>query len=163
MRKFLFTATFLLACQMMAAQTVEQIIEKFKNEDNVTCINLPKSLMGIAKVTVNDEKTAQIMDKIDAIKLIVVDEATGRTRRKFNKEVEKLDYSGYEEMLRTKSDGDVVKIMSKGEGDEITDLIVQADEDDQCALIHIQGKISPEDVQTIVDGGMKMAKRSKKD
>lgn len=163
MRKFLFTATLLLACQMMAAQTVEQIIEKFKNEDNVTCINLPKSLMGIAKVAVNDEKTAQIMDKIDAIKLIVVDEASGRTRRKFNKEVEKLDYSGYEEMLRTKDNGDVVKIMSKGEGDEITDLIVQADEDDQCALIHIQGRISPEEVQTIVDSGMKMAKKSRKD
>lgn len=164
MRKLLFTAAMLLVCQFVAAQTVERIIEKFKNEDNVTCVNLPKSLIGIAKVAVDDEKTAQILEKIDAIRLIVIDEVSGSTRRKFNKEVKKLDFSGYDEMLRTKDDGETVKIMSKlGDGENISDLIVLTDERDECVLIHIEGSISPEDVQALVDKGIKMAKKHTKD
>lgn len=163
MRKILLTAAMLLTCQFMAAQTVEKIMAQFKNENNITCVNLPKALMDVAKAAADDEETALILDKIDEIHILVVDEASGSTRRKFEKEVEKLNLTGYEEMLRKTEDGEVVKIISKGSGENITELILHVNDEDECALIQIKGNISPDDIQIIVDKGTEMSKKKKKD
>lgn len=155
--------TMLLACQMITAQTVDKMMQRLRDCKNVTCLSLPKALLGIAKMGLKNEKDAQVLKKIDEIKIVVLDEASRSTRRKFRKEVNKLDFSGYSEMLRSNDDGENVRIMSKGEDDYLTEVVFLIDDDDDSVLICAKGKISPDDVQAVIDSGMKMAKKDSAD
>ena len=97
------------------------------------------------------DTVANWADKIDAIQILSLEEASVSTKQLFNAEVKKLDTSGYEDMIKVNSEGEKVRILTKGTEKIINSLIIFAIDENDCALVKIDGRIAPDDVNAIVD------------
>ena len=163
MRKKIFTAAFaavilLCSCTVQAHPSstagvsqddgVETIFRQFRNEKNVTYINLPKSLIKMGLKSSND-KTADA--QIDGRQILTVEAASQKTRDAFCKRFNGLEEKSYEPMVKTNDGGEKVRILVKGDEKEVQSLVILAIDKDDCSLIKINGHINPADIDAIVD------------
>ena len=161
MRKKIFTAAFaavilLCSCTVQARPSstagvsqddgVETIFRQFRNEKNVTYINLPKSLIKMGLKSSND-KTADAL----AAQILTLEAASQKTRDAFCKRFNGLEEKSYEHMVKTNDGGEKVRILVKGNEKEVQSLVILAIDKDDCSLIKINGHINPADIDAIVD------------
>lgn len=150
--KSIIIALALLATSLTGwAQTINDVFKKFKEMENVTYVNIPKSVVGMALKSAGKDTVANWADKIDAIQILSLEEASVSTKQLFNAEVKKLDTSGYEDMIKVNSEGEKVRILTKGTEKIINSLIIFAIDENECALVKIDGRIAPDEVNAIVD------------
>ncbi|WP_277070214.1 DUF4252 domain-containing protein [Prevotella corporis] len=150
--KSIIIALALLATSLTGwAQTINDVFKKFKEMENVTYVNIPKSVVGMALKSAGKDNVANWADKIDAIQVLSLEEASATTKQLFNAEVKKLDTSGYEDMIKVNSEGEKVRILTKGTEKIITSLIIFAIDEEDCSLVKIDGRIAPDEVNAIVD------------
>lgn len=97
MKKFLLTVAVFIACVGAAqAQTVSQVIEQFKNEKNVSVVNIPKNLMKLGINTDNIQIDKDIAENIDQLQVLSIGKITPAVKNKFLKAVKGLKTDGYE-------------------------------------------------------------------
>ena len=149
MRKIIFTAVvMLLSATSIVAQTVNDIFNEFKEKPQVQYINIPKSMMGMAVGSMNDNEEKDILKKLDSISILTIENNT-EMQQKFEKKVQTLSKKGYEQMVNSNEDGEKAQILVKTKGDNISEMLIISIESDECALVQICGDISPEDVKKL--------------
>lgn len=166
MRKKIFTAAFaavilLCSCTVQARPSstagvsqddeVETIFRQFRNEKNVTYINLPKSLIKMGLKSSNDKTADALAAQIDGIQILTLEAASQKTRDAFCKRFNGLEEKSYEPMVKTNDGGEKVRILVKGDEKEVQSLVILAIDKDDCSLIKINGHINPADIDAIVD------------
>ena len=129
---------------------VESIFKEFKSGDNVTYVNLPKTLIKLGLKAANDETANALAKQIDELQILTFEEADQKTKDGLYNRISKLESKGYEPMIKTNEDGEKVRIFIKGNEKEVQSLVVFAMEKEECSLINIVGHINPANIDDIV-------------
>ena len=129
---------------------VESIFKEFKSGDNVTYVNLPKTLRQLGLKAANDETANALAKQIDELQILTFEEADQKTKDGLYNRISKLESKGYEPMIKTNEDGEKVRIFIKGNEKEVQSLVIFAMDKEDCSLINIVGHINPSNIDDIV-------------
>ena len=165
MKTTIFTIAFAVAilcssCSVKATPTslttqpkndeVESIFKEFKSGDNVTYVNLPKTLIKLGLKAANDETANALAEQIDGLQILTFENDNQKTKDGLYNRISKLESKGYEPMVKANEDGEKVRIFIKGNEKEVQSLVVFAMEKEECSLINIVGHINPANIDDIV-------------
>lgn len=153
MRTILITLALLAMSIVGKAQSIDTILEQFKNEKNVTLVDMPKDLIALAASSSGDKDAAKYLKSIDRLRVLSLEEADKTVRDNFFAAFKKLDLKDYNDVVRATSDGEKVRILTKEGKNDITSLVICAiDADDgDCTLVVIDGHINPNDIDSIIN------------
>ncbi len=129
---------------------VESIFKEFKSGNNVTYVNLPKTLIKLGLKAANDETANALAKQIDELQILTFEEADQKTKDGLYNRISKLESKGYEPMIKTNEDGEKVRIFIKGNEKEVQSLVIFAMDKEDCSLINIVGHINPSNIDDIV-------------
>ena len=129
---------------------VESIFKEFKSGDNVTYVNLPKTLIKLGLKAANDETANALAKQIDELQILTFEEADQKTKDGLYNRISTLESKGYEPMIKTNEDGEKVRIFIKGNEKEVQSLVIFAMDKEDCSLINIVGHINPSNIDDIV-------------
>ena len=129
---------------------VESIFKEFKSGDNITYVNLPKTLIKLGLKAANDETANALAEQIDGLQILTFEKADQKTKDGLYNRISKLESKGYEPMVKANEDGEKVRIFIKGNEKEVQSLVVFAMEKEECSLIKIDGRINPANIDDIV-------------
>ena len=129
---------------------VESIFKEFKSGDNVTYVNLPKTLIKLGLKAANDETANALAKQIDELQILTFEEADQKKKDGLYNRISKLESKGYEPMIKTNEDGEKVRIFIKGNEKEVQSLVIFAMDKEDCSLINIVGHINPSNIDDIV-------------
>lgn len=153
MRTILITLALLAMSIVGKAQSIDTILEQFKNEKNVTLVDMPKDLIALAASSSGDKDAAKYLKSIDRLRVLSLEEADKTVRDNFFAAFKKLELKDYNDVIRATSDGEKVRILTKEGKNDITSLVIctiDADDGD-CALVVIDGHINPNDIDSIIN------------
>ena len=153
MRTILITLALLAMSIVGKAQSIDTILEQFKNEKNVTLVDMPKDLIALAASSSGDKDAAKYLKSIDRLRVLSLEEADKTVRDNFFAAFKKLDLKDYNDVIRATSDGEKVRILTKEGKNDITSLVICAIDaaDGDCALVVIDGHINPYDIDSIIN------------
>lgn len=152
MKKFLLTVAVFIACVGAAqAQTVSQVIEQFKNEKNVSVVNIPKNLMKLGINTDNIQIDKDIAENIDQLQVLSIGKITPAVKNKFLKAVKGLKTDGYEDFVKANDDDEKAHILVKTVDNIVKSVLIIAVEKDECSLVCIDGSITPEALKKLTE------------
>lgn len=153
MRTILITLALLAMSIVGKAQSIDTILEQFKNEKNVTLVDMPKDLIALAASSSGDKDAAKYLKSIDRLRVLSLEDADKTVRDNFFAAFKKLDLKDYNDVIRATSDGEKVRILTKEGKNDITSLVICAiDADDgDCTLVVIDGHINPNDIDSIIN------------
>ena len=129
---------------------VESIFKEFKSGNNVTYVNLPKTLIKLGLKAANDETANALAKQIDELQILTFEEADQKTKDGLYNRISKLESKGYEPMIKTNEDSEKVRIFIKGNEKEVQSLVIFAMDKEDCSLINIVGHINPSNIDDIV-------------
>ena len=152
MKKFLLTVAVFIACVGAAqAQTVSQVIEQFKNEKNVSVVNIPKNLMKLGINTDNVQIDKDIAENIDQLQVLSIGKITPAVKNKFLKAVKRLKTDGYEDFVKANDGDEKAHILVKTVDNIVKSVLIIAVEKDECSLVCIDGSITPEALKKLTE------------
>lgn len=153
MRTILITLALLAMSIVGKAQSIDTILEQFKNEKNVTLVDTPKDLIALAASSSGDKDAAKYLKSIDRLRVLSLEDADKTVRDNFFAAFKTLELKDYNDVIRATSDGEKVRILTKEGKNDITSLVICAiDADDgDCALVVIDGHINPNDIDSIIN------------
>lgn len=152
MKKFLLTVAVFIACVGAAqAQTVSQVIEQFKNEKNVSVVNIPKNLLKLGINTDNIQIDKDIAENIDQLQVLSIGKITPAVKNKFLKAVKGLKTDGYEDFVKANDDDEKAHILVKTVDNIVKSVLIIAVEKDECSLVCIDGSITPEALKKLTE------------
>lgn len=141
------------------AQNVDRIIALFQNEENVSVVNLPKSLIQFGLKLSDDAESKELLQKIDKVQILSLEGASPTVKSRFATAVKTLNTDGYDVMLHTKEKGEQAKILTKVSGNAIKSMLIVALDDADCSLIRIDGDIRPDELDAVINGVSKASKK----
>ncbi len=152
MKKFLLTVAVFIACVGAAqAQTVSQVIEQFKNEKNVSVVNIPKNLLKLGINTDNIQIDKDIAENIDQLQVLSIGKITPTVKNKFLKAVKRLKTDGYEDFVKANDGDEKAHILVKTVDNIVKSVLIIAVEKDECSLVCIDGSITPEALKKLTE------------
>lgn len=152
MKKFLLTVAVFIACVGAAqAQTVSQVIEQFKNEKNVSVVNIPKNLLKLGINTDNIQIDKDIAENIDQLQVLSIGKITPTVKNKFLKAVKGLKTDGYEDVVKANDGDEKAHILVKTVDNIVKSVLIIAVEKDECSLVCIDGSITPEALKKLTE------------
>ncbi len=134
---------------------VESIIKEFKSGDNVTYVNLPKTLIKLGLKAADDETANALAEQIDGLQILTFEKANQKIKDGLYNRISKLEAQGYEPMVKANEDGEKVRIFIKGNEKEVQNLVVFAMDKEDCSLINIVGHINPANIDDVVKSQIK--------
>ena len=127
------------------------MIEQFKNEKNVSVVNIPKNLLKLGINTDNIQIDKDIAENIDQLQVLSIGKITPTVKNKFLKAVKRLKTDGYEDFV-TANDGDEkAHILVKTVDNIVKSVLIIAVEKDECSLVCIDGSITPEALKKLTE------------
>nr|WP_313978728.1 DUF4252 domain-containing protein [uncultured Prevotella sp.] len=129
---------------------IGSIFKEFKSGNNVTYVNLSKTLIKLGLKAANDETANALAEQIDGLQILTFEKADQRLKDNLYNRISKLESQGYEPMVKANEDGEKVRIFIKGNEKEVQSLVVFAMDKEDCSLINIVGHINPANIEDIV-------------
>ena len=129
---------------------IGSIFKEFKSGNNVTYVNLPKTLIKLGLKAADDETANALAEQIDGLQILTFEKADQRLKDNLYNRISKLESQGYEPMVKANEDGEKVRIFIKGNEKEVQSLVVFAMDKEDCSLINIVGHINPANIEDIV-------------
>ncbi len=153
--------------QNISAKSVKQLINEFKHEDKAESVYVSPLLMKVAKIAADkddmDEAGRLALKKVKSIRILSLEDCNKSVKDRFSQEVENLNDEEYQPLIVANSDGDKVKVMMLTKNDIIRELVIFTVDDEDSAIIQINGKLTQDDIQFIVnDQTTKSKSKSKK-
>ena len=145
MKKYLIILALISACQMTFAEnSVQEIFSRFSKMENATVVKLGTVPMALARLFTDTHG-------VKSLKVLELDECNEQTRQDFAKAIQELDTKKYEPLVSVNEKGEKVRILVNIEKDYIRELVILGCENTECYLVHLTGKIKPDDIQTVVN------------
>ncbi|RRC98463.1 DUF4252 domain-containing protein [Prevotella sp. OH937_COT-195] len=153
MKKLFVTLVVVLTVMPMAAQTLQNFIDKYSAQKGAQVVNLSGEMLknGYMRdgIDIDDMDLVPKNMKCDSITVVNIKNVP-RLLKKFIKDAQKLDLTaeGYSEMVNVLDDDDYSRILIKGNGTEAKEMLIMTtdDDDNSIALVRIIGKIGLENM-----------------
>ena len=151
MKRILILFAFSISVLGSSAQSVEALFRQYKSEKNVEYIHIPRFIMSMAKMLTKAElEEAKALKAISSIRVLSLEECSPIVRQNFQKTLQTFHPSGYTPIIFSKEADETNYIYVKEKKGYIRErLILSADKQDG-SIVHIKGRIKPEEVNTVV-------------
>lgn len=161
MKTYLMAIAVMIACQSTFAQSTQDLFDEFDKEYNAESVSISPFLMSIGRLFM-DNDTPTIAKRIKSMKVLDLEDCTDSVKARFTEKANKLQLGGYEPMLQVNEDGEKVRIFALPYKKGIKELILVCTGNDDCALIHMKGKIRKEDIAKLVNEQTSKKKNGRK-
>lgn len=151
MRTFFISLALLTVSIVVKAQNVESFFEQFRQHKNVVLVDVPKELLSLGLQVMGSKKGKQWADKIERLRILSFDDASRSVSRKFKKAVKAFNWREYSEVIKDKTKYSETRIMTQGTDDIIRRLVICTTDEDDSALIIIDGAISSNDIDSVLE------------
>lgn len=142
--KYLFMVGLLaLSSHAMQAKTMNQFMRELSKQENVTRLSVGPLVMKIGSLF------TETMG-VNSVNIFCLEDCSSETLDKFNAELRDLEDPDFEPLVTSNEDGERTKILVKVKDDMIREMVI-CHVDDEVAVIHLKGKIKPEDIAQVIN------------
>ena len=134
-----------------SADGFDKMYAKYAGNDNITSINLSKSLITIASkfLDENDADVKVLLESIEGVKLMASDKGNHGDLSAEAKQM--MRATKYEDLIKINDDGQYVSVMVDEAADEtIREILIFVDSENEFALISVKGNIDPTQVGKVL-------------
>lgn len=176
MKKLIILFTFLFAFANISAQKekLDQLFERYQETEGVTSIKIAKPMFNMLnKLNINDSELDQIkplLSKINGLRILVVEKpeaetvADGKSLLFHNLQADinsSIKNMKYEELMTVNSKDNKIKFLSADATNDILDnLLLSINSEDNTVLMMLDGKISMDDVNKLINETQNAATKS---
>lgn len=151
MKRILILFAFSISVLGSSAQSVEALFRQYKSEKNVEYIHIPRFIMSMAKMLTKAElEEAKALKAISSIRVLNLEECSPIVRQNFQKTLQTFHPSGYTPIIFSKEADETNYIYVKEKKGYIRELLILSADKQDGAIVHIKGRISPDEVNTVV-------------
>ena len=141
------TTIALLMLMALEANAQKDVFMKYKGQEGVTIVKVPKMLMRLAGRM--DKDVRMLTKRLENIRVLSCEEKAMAQKIKADA-LSAYKQGGYEEMVKVNDDGEVVSIYHrnrKGGKNEYAILSI----DEELSIINVVGHLSLEDLDKVMD------------
>ena len=151
MKRILILFAFSISVLGSSAQSVEALFRQYKSEKNVEYIHIPRFIMSMAKMLTKAElEEAKALKAISSIRVLSLEECSPIVRQNFQKTLQTFHPSGYTPIIFSKEADETNYIYVKEKKGYIRELLILSADKQDGAIVHIKGRISPDEVNRVV-------------
>ena len=150
MKKFLVLALVAMISATGFSKTIDEVFNAFPKADNVQEVVLDKAMLDMARMAGADQ--AKQMKDIDAMRIIAIENATAE-QFKIAQELIKDGVDGFDVMVDANEDGEQALILTQSDGKDINKMLIIAIDEEEVAVILMEGKIDPNNTDKLVNFG----------
>ena len=151
MKRILILFAFSISVLGASAQSVEALFRQYKSEKNVEYLHIPRFIMSMAKMLTKAElEEAKALKAISSIRILSLEECSPIVRQNFQKTLQTFHPSGYTPIIFNKEADETNYIYVKEKKGYIRELLILSADKQDGAIVHIKGRISPDEVNTVV-------------
>ena len=151
MKRILILFAFSISVLGSSAQSVEALFRQYKSEKNVEYIHIPRFIMSMAKMLTKAElEETKALKAISSIRVLSLEECSPIVRQNFQKTLQTFQPSGYMPIIFSKEADGTNYIYVKEKKGYIRELLILSADKQDGAIVHIKGRISPDEVNTVV-------------
>lgn len=148
MRKMKWIVVAMLCiAQMSYGQSIEQLFNTFKNKEGANTVHVGGFTMKMASLFTE----TMGVQSVDVLELA---ECSSDTKQHFQESLAAFQDPAFETVITSNEASGRTKVLFKIEEDHIREILLYTTGND-CSLIHIKGKISPKDLEKIVEENKK--------
>ena len=147
-RLFITLVATLLVAIALPAQ--ENVFDKYADSEGVSTVYISKKMFSMMKdMKSEDLNLGTLSGKISNMQILTCEDKD--TAARLRKDIAYINpENGYEELLRVREEGERVTIYAK-EGKKENEYILTVDEPDEIVLIQLNGQLTLEELQGIVN------------
>lgn len=150
MKKFLVMALVAMVCATGFGKTLDEVLNAFPQADNVQRMTLDKGMLAMAMSGGGEQ--AKMMKDIDEMSVIAIEKPVGEQLAAL-KEIMDDGVEGFDVMVDADEDGEHALILTQGDGKIISTMLILAVEKDEAAIVLIKGKIDPSNAGKMINLG----------
>jgi len=156
-RNYLIIVLSLLLVQTSFAQDkLSDLFSKLDGKDNVTQVTITKAMLNMmpntgSSINMNGIDVKNFINKLDQIDIFTSEDAD--MKKLMVKEATEY-FSGntaYDILMKVKNKKDNAVLYGQKDGDLFTSLVMFVNSEDDCTLIRMLGKFTPQDIQDITN------------
>ena len=142
----------MIACQGLFAQSIDDIFNRFKDKEGVEYVNIPPIVLKLGRLFMDKDGTDyRLMKGINSVRVLDMEDSSSANKKELQQKVNELEQYGYETLIQTKEKGNVVKMFAKMNKDAINELIIYFNDNGECGLTQLKGKIKKEDINVMIN------------
>lgn len=147
-RLFITLVATLLVAITLPAQ--ENVFDKYADSEGISTVYISKKMFSMMKdMKSEDLNLGTLSGKISNMQILTCEDKD--TAARLRKDIAYINpENGYEELLRVREEGERVTIYAK-EGKKENEYILIVDEPDEIVLIQLNGQLTLEELQGIVN------------
>lgn len=147
-RLFITLVATLLVAIALPAQ--ENVFDKYADSEGISTVYISKKMFSMMKdMKSEDLNLGTLSGKISNMQILTCEDKD--TAARLRKDIAYINpENGYEELLRVREEGERVTIYAK-EGKKENEYILIVDEPDEIVLIQLNGQLTLEELQGIVN------------
>lgn len=149
MKKLLALLVLVFTCQMAFCQTYDEVINKFKDKEGAEFTEVPKMLLSMA-LSEADSQTKAVMKNIECMKVLELSDCGEAIKKDFLVQAGKME-AKYNKLIESSEDGETNIIFVDGDDDNAKAIIVISADDKDCEMLVMEGKLSLESLEKIMD------------
>ena len=149
MKKLPLLLLFLLCAPFLMAQNIDEVFNSLKSEPNCIFFNLNSNTIG----TMEEGQNKLLIEKlnIEEAKILVFDEASQQTVKKYTKLTNQLKgKQDYETLVTVNDDDNKVLILGKMEDKIATEVLLFVEDDNDIVFVWAKGKLNPEEINEAI-------------
>ncbi len=134
--------------------TINDLFNEFSKVENAEYVNVNPFMMKMAGMAVlfADSDAAKITGKINSVKVLSLERASDKDKRRLNERISSLNTDGYDDLMTVNSDGNKVRILARMDKDSaIRRLVVLCTDSTDCTLVSVKGKFSKDDINAVIN------------
>lgn len=148
MKKFLVLALVAMISATGFSKTLDEVFNAFPQAENVREITLDKAMLMMARNAGGDR--AKDMKNIDVMRVIAIEDATAE-QVKIAQELMNEGVDGFDVMVDANENDEQALILTQGGDKLINKMLIMAITKEEVAIVLIEGKIDPENATNLAN------------
>lgn len=150
MKKLLVLALVAMISATGFSKTLDEVFNAFPKADNVQEMTIDNSMLAMAK-SMGGDKAKQMKD-IDAMRVIAIEKPSSE-QLAILKGIMDEGVEGFDVLVDADEDGEHALILTQGNEKEIPKMLILATTEEEVAIVLIEGKIDPSNVDKLMKLG----------
>ena len=151
MKRILILFAFSISVLGTSAQNVEALFRQYKSEKNVEYVHIPRFIISMAKMlTKAEQEDVKALKAISSIRVLNLEECSPIVRQNFQKTLQTFQPTGFTSIIFNKESDETNYIYVKERKGYIRELLILSADKQDGAIVHIKGRIKPDEVNTVV-------------
>ena len=155
MKSIIISLIIMVAGLSAQAQTPSDLFQQFKGMKDAEYVHIGRLLLSVARPLVmrhaDDPAARTALRCVRSLRTLDLEDCAPEVRKQFAAMANSMQVKGYHELASSHDKGERTRVLIRQKGKNISELLLLSTGEEECSLVQIKGKVSPKDIDTIVD------------